>query len=156
MGKVEEAIACFESGLNCSQSVFAPYAGELGLDRKIALKIASCFGGGVGQMGQVCGAVSGALMLIGLKYGNTDPHDQNARKKKHECTRTFVEEFTARHHSLICRKLLHCDISTAEGLGYAKEHQLFATCCPPFIRSAAEILEEILLKSSDDTESNAK
>ena len=144
MSKVEQAIACFESGLNCSQSVFAPYAEQFGLGREIALKIASCFGGGVGQMGQICGAVSGALMILGLKYGNTDPHDQEARKRKHACIRKFVEEFTARHHSLICRELLNCDISTPAGLQYAREQQLFAACCPPFIRSAAEILEEIL------------
>ena len=145
MNNVERAVEYSENGFNCAQSVFSSYAERFGLDQETALKIAVCFGGGIGQTGRTCGAVSGALMTLGLKYGTTDSQDKEAKAKNYERAREFMEKFSTRHHSIMCRELLDCDISTPEGHQYAREHNLFSIRCrSQFIRSAAEILEEML------------
>lgn len=148
MDSVDRAVAIFESGFNCSQSVCAAYAEQLGLDRELALKISAGFGGGMGRMAQTCGAVSGAFMILGLKYGPTDPDDKAAKEHTYERIRVFAEQFTARQGSLLCRELLDCDISTAEGLQYARDQKLFTERCPAFVKTAAEILAEMLQEQS--------
>ncbi|GAK60736.1 hypothetical protein U27_00634 [Candidatus Vecturithrix granuli] len=141
---VDRAVAIFDSGLNCSQSVCAAYAEQFGLDRELALKVSAGFGGGMGRMAQTCGAVSGAFMVLGLKYGTTDPEDKAAKEHTYERVRAFADQFTARQGSLLCRELLDVDISTAEGLQYAREQKFFTERCPAFIKTAADILAEML------------
>ncbi len=80
MNQSERAIAYFKEGFNCSQAVFAAFAPQSGLEREMALRIAGTFGGGMGRLGEVCGAVTGALMALGLQYGCTDA--QNAEGKE--------------------------------------------------------------------------
>jgi C_GCAxxG_C_C family probable redox protein len=144
MRHAKEALNYFDNGSNCAQSVLAAYAEQFGLDQETALKIAACFGGGVANRGQTCGAVCGALMVIGLRYGNTDPADAIARKKKYASIRQFMEGFTASHHSTLCRELLGCEISTPEGRQQAEEQNLFATRCPPLLQTATELLDDVL------------
>lgn len=69
MNQSERAVACFKEGFSCSQAVFSTFAPQLGLECELALKVAGLFGGGMGRLGEVCGAVTGALMALGLKYG---------------------------------------------------------------------------------------
>jgi C_GCAxxG_C_C family probable redox protein len=147
MGKKELALSCFNEGFSCSQAVFLAYAEELGLDREAALKIAGPFGGGMGRLAETCGAVSGALMAIGLKYGATEAADTEAKEKTYALVREFVDRFQARHGSIVCRELLGWDISTPAGHEVAKYRQLFSTLCPNYVESAAEILEEILAEA---------
>ena len=78
--KPEQAVNNFREGSNCSQAVISVYAEQLGLSRKTALKIAQGFGGGMGRMTKTCGAVTGAFMVLGLKYGNADIHDKEAKE----------------------------------------------------------------------------
>jgi C_GCAxxG_C_C family probable redox protein len=144
MNPVERAVACFEEGFNCSQSAFSAYAEQFGVDRETALKIAAGFGGGMGRMAGTCGAVSGAFMVIGLKYGAVDGEDKPAKEKTYERVREFARRFTERNGSLLCKVLLDCDISTPEGYKRAKEQNLFSTRCSQFVRDAVEILEEML------------
>jgi C_GCAxxG_C_C family probable redox protein len=144
MSKVERAVACFEKGFNCSQSVLSTYAEQFGLDHETALKVAAGFGGGMGRMAGMCGAMSGALMVIGLKYGAVQAEDKQAKETTYEQVRAFARRFMDRHGSTLCKELLECDISTPEGLKRAREHNLFATRCSQLVRSAAEILEELL------------
>ena len=99
-------------------------------------------------MAQTCGAVSGAFMALGLKYGSADPGDKVSKENTYTKVRVFAEKFTERQGSVLCRDLLKCDISTTEGLAYAREHNLFTEQCPIFIRTAAEILEEMLQEES--------
>ncbi len=143
MNRVETAVSRFAAGFNCSQAVFSAYSERFGLDEKTALKIAAGFGGGMGRMAETCGAVTGALMVLGLKYGGTSP-DRQAKELAYERVRTFADRFKACHGSLACRDLLGCDLSTAEGQEAARQNNLFATMCPKFVRDAAEILEEML------------
>lgn len=142
--RIEQAVSCFNEGLSCSQAVLASYASDFGLERNMALKVAAGFGGGMGRMAQTCGAVTGACMVIGLKYGATSAQDRLAKEKTYQLVRLFNERFTARNPSVICKELLGCDISTPAGLDAAKERDLFSTLCPKLVRDAAEILEELL------------
>lgn len=144
MKRSDKALAVFEDGFNCSQAVFSTYGIEMGVSRDIALKIAQSFGGGMGQMGEVCGAVTGAFMVIGLKYGKTRTDDDEAKRKTYALVKEFTEKFKASNGSIICRDLLRCDLSTAEGQRVAKERGLFSTVCPGFVKDAVDILEAIL------------
>jgi len=114
------------------------------LSRQTALKVSQAFGGGMGQMGETCGAVTGAFMVIGLKYGRTRADDDEAKRKTYALVKEFSEKFKARNGTIICRELLGCDLSTSEGQRIAKSEGLFSTVCPRFVQDAAEILEEIL------------
>jgi C_GCAxxG_C_C family probable redox protein len=138
------ACARFEEGFSCSQAVFSAYAEQFGLDRETALKISGGFGGGMGRMAQTCGAVTGAFMAIGLKYGAVESDDQEAKDKTYDLVREFADRFKSCHGSVTCQELLGCDISIPEGLKVAREQGIFKTTCPRLVRDAAEILEEIL------------
>ncbi|MFA5374753.1 MAG: C-GCAxxG-C-C family protein [Dehalococcoidia bacterium] len=144
MNKANEALSCFKEGFNCSQSVFSIYAIEMGMGRDVALKVAQSFGGGMGQMGEVCGAVTGAFMVIGLKYGRTRVDDDEAKVKTYNLVKEFSKKFKTRNGTIICRELLGCDIGTPQGQRIAKNEKLFSTVCPSFVQDAVEILEEIL------------
>jgi C_GCAxxG_C_C family probable redox protein len=126
-------------GFNCSQAVFSTYA--QGIDQETALKIASGFGGGMGRMGETCGAVTGAMMVLGLRFGADQP-DREAKERVYARIREFADRFQARNGSTFCRDLLGCDISTPDGYEQAKI--LFPTVCPKYVRDACEILEEML------------
>jgi C_GCAxxG_C_C family probable redox protein len=143
MNDVEKAAAGFSQGLNCAQSVLAAYGPRFGLERELALKAASGLGGGIGHQGETCGAVTGAVMVIGLKYGGT-AGDEASSEKTYALIEKFLEEFKARLGTTRCRELLGCDISTPEGLEAARDKGLFEERCPNFVRTSAEILEEIL------------
>ncbi len=140
--KSEQALSCFEEGFCCSQAVLSVYAEEFGLSREMALKIARGFGGGMGRMAKACGAVAGAFMVIGLKYGSADAGDKEAGEKMYRLVREFARRFEERNGSIVCRDLLGCDISRPEGFKTAKDNGLFTSVCPRLVRDAVEILEE--------------
>ncbi len=144
MPPTEKATQLFAAGYNCSQSVFAAHAEDLGLPTETALKISAAFGGGLGRQGEVCGAVSGALMALGLAHGQTNPDDKAAKDHTYALTRRFCAEFADREGSLLCRELLSHPISTPEGLQQIQHENLFKTVCPQLVSHAAEILAEIL------------
>ena len=130
-------------GLSCSHAVFSVYAAEYGLDKDAAAKIASGFGGGMGRMGQTCGAVTGAYMVIGLKYGAASG-DREVKEKTYRAIREFAEQFKAKHGALVCKDLLGCDISTPEGFEKMKKLGLHEKVCTRLVRDACEILDEML------------
>ncbi|MCI7767962.1 MAG: C-GCAxxG-C-C family protein [Oscillospiraceae bacterium] len=139
MSKSKEASAMFRQGFNCSQSVLAAFFEGYGIPRETALKIGCGFGGGM-RNGELCGAVSGAVMVIGLKYGSEDSESKSLCYQK---TKEYTEKFKAKKQSIICRELLGCDISTADGMDIAIEKDLFKTTCADMVSSAAELLEEL-------------
>ncbi len=122
----------------------ASFANESGLDKDLSLKVACGFGGGFAGLGGPCGAVTGAMMVIGLKYGTTKPDDEAAKEKTYRMVREFIHRFEQRHGASLCRELIKADISTPEGLQAARDKQLFTAVCHPLVRSAVEILEELL------------
>jgi C_GCAxxG_C_C family probable redox protein len=137
MNYVECAVARFAQGCNCAQAVLAAYAPQFGLEPEIALRLAAPFGGGMARMGETCGAVTGAFLVIGLQSGE-------AKEEIYQIVREFVRRFAARHGSIRCRELLGCDLSTPEGLQRAREQGLFSTRCRGFVRDSAEIVSELL------------
>ncbi|MBN2379973.1 C_GCAxxG_C_C family protein [candidate division WOR-3 bacterium] len=144
MKNADEARKIFEADFNCAQAVLATYAPGLGLDKEQALKIASGFGGGMGRMGEVCGAVAGAFMAIGLKYGMSNVDEKSAKEKTYDLVKEFSARFTELHGSIICRDLIGCDISTPEGRDKAQDQGVFDDLCPKLVYDAAQILEKIL------------
>lgn len=144
MTRSEKAISIFSEGFSCSQATLLAFASDFGLDEELALKISCAFGGGVSHLGSICGAVSGALMVIGLKYGRTKKEDLQAREKTYRLANEFMNKFKERNNTIICNELLECDISTDEGLKIAKVKRSDPDFCPKFVKDAVEILEEIL------------
>lgn len=140
MKKSQLAIENFKN-LNCAQSVLLSHSEELNLDRTTAIRIALGFGGGM-AMGETCGAVTGAYMVLGLKANFKEKSVQEIKEETKVAIRRFNELFIAKHGSLQCKKLLGVDLSTQEGSAEAKEKGLFDSVCTNLVASAAEILEK--------------
>lgn len=128
-----------ESGYNCSQSIVKQYAQELGLSESLALKLASGFGGGM-RRGHTCGVITGAIMVLGLKFGN-DVLDQEHKERLYHLVRSFTDEFMVIHQSTCCKELLGYDTGTEEGRAKAREEGLYRSVCPELVRTAIELLE---------------
>ena len=143
MKHTEAAAAVFAQGACCSQAVFSAYAAEYGLDRDTAMKVAAGFGAGMGRMVQTCGAVTGAYMVIGLKYGAASG-DREAKENTYRLVREFAQKFTAKNGSLVCSELLGCDISKPEGFEKMKSQGLHAKVCAKLVHDACELLDEVL------------
>ncbi len=144
MSNIEKAISSFRGNFNCAQSVFSSYATQNGIDRETALKLATGFGGGMGRMQNTCGAVSGAFMVIGLRYGMGESGDTEARDKTYEVVREFTNRFQKIHGSINCKELLGCEISTLEGREYYDQNDFFEKKCLEYVKDSAKILEDIL------------
>jgi C_GCAxxG_C_C family probable redox protein len=144
MSKVENAVQCFSNGFNCSQAILSIYSEQLGMDTVTALKVATPFGSGIARTAQTCGAVTGALMLIGLKYGKYLSEDNVSKEKCFQLAKEFTDRFSEIHGTITCSDLLKSDLSTPEGLQYIKENSLWDKLCPIFIRDAAILVEELL------------
>jgi C_GCAxxG_C_C family probable redox protein len=145
--KAEQAVERFRKGFNCSQAVLSSYSEQFGLDCEKAFKVATGFGGGM-RMGDTCGAFTGALMVLGLKYGNTTVEDKKAKAKTYTKVKEYTKRFKTRNGSITCRELLGCDLSTPEGMKEAKDKNLFSSICPTVVQDAGEILEEMLAEDS--------
>lgn len=141
--KVNKSATYFKNGFNCSQAVFATFATDYGMSEEVALKVATQFGGGA-RKGEMCGAVVGGLMALGLKYGhfhmNAPEEKGNAYKKAEE----FMNRFIAKNGTVVCRELLGYDISKPEEMAKIKELDLFESTCPKMIQCATEIVEQML------------
>ena len=143
MNHADKAEKYFCNNFNCSQAVFTTFATELGLDEEIALKIATQFGGGA-RKGEMCGAVSGALMVLGLKYGHCHAEDNEEKQRAYRTAEDFMNRFTAEKGTVVCRELLGYDVSKEEDMVKIKELNLFKTTCPEMIRCATKIVEQML------------
>ncbi len=141
--KVQHAVQCHKSGFNCAQAVLSAYAHELGFDETTALKVSGAFGGGMSRMGETCGAVTGALMVLGLKYGQVRTEDKSAKERTYALGKEFMDKFKLRNQFLLCKELLGHDISTPEGLKAIREND-FSNVCNKIIKDSVEILEDML------------
>lgn len=144
MTKADDAVECFGKGYSCSQAVLSALGGQFGMDNEQAFRVAGAFGAGMGRMCETCGAVTGAFMVLGLKYGKVKVEDEPAKEKTYAKVQEFVKEFKARNGTIVCRELLGCDMSTPEGMQYAKANRLASTKCPKYVRDAAEIAERLI------------
>jgi len=144
MSRIEEAVAYFAEGFSCAQAVCAAYAPLYGMEREMALRAAGAFGGGMGRSGQTCGAVTGAIIVIGLKHGKTRAGDNATRETCYALAAEFIRRYEERHDALTCPELLGCHIGTPEGRALAHEEGRYASICENLVRDAAEILEALL------------
>ena len=139
----ERALQCFADDLHCSQSILAAFSEECGITEEQAFRLGSCFGSGM-RKGNVCGACTGALMVLGLIYGETCAGDKEGRQRTNALNDMMMDHFSEVNGSCLCNELLGCDIRTREGVQYARDNHLFTEFCPKMVASAVEILEEIL------------
>jgi len=146
LSKAEEVKKQFEKGYLCAPAVLSTYSEQLGLEKTLALKIACGFGGGIGRMGRTCGAVSGAVMVIGLKHGQVNLADEESRQRTYTLVKEFVDRFTELHGSIECKDLIGYDLSNSGELRLALESGVFQNKCPGFVYDSARILEDIVLQ----------
>ena len=106
MNHVERAVELFVEGYNCAQAVAAAFGDLTGLDEKTAARMASCFGGGMGRMREVCGAVSGMLMVAGVLYGYDDPKATKEKRELYAQVQAMAGQFREELGSIVCRDLL--------------------------------------------------
>ncbi len=143
--KSEVAVEKFLSGYNCAQAVLSAYGPDLGLDGEMALKVATGLGAGMGRRGEVCGAVTGGILALGLKYGRGGQQDRSATEETYRKTEELMAGFERRCGSCSCRVLLEgCDLRTAEGQQYFKEHDLLHKTCLRCVETVAEVLAGIV------------
>ncbi len=143
MCRKQTAIRLFQEGCACSQAILVAYGAEFGIRRQAALNIAAGFAGGMRE-GGTCGAVTGAYMVLGLAFGGQHAETAKDRAGVYDVIRLFGNHFRQKHKTLVCNHLLGVDISTKEGMKQAREQDLFKTSCVDFVRTAAEILEQLL------------
>ncbi len=139
----EKALDYFSKKFHCSQAVLAAYAEQCGLTEKQALQMGACFGSGM-RKGEVCGACTGALMVLGMLYGQYDINDTQSRQVANEVNVKMMDRFKEKCGSYICNDLLGCDISTQTGVEYARASNLFTELCPQMVANAVDVLEEII------------
>jgi len=139
--KAKDAVACFNDGFNCAQAVLSIYCEQFGLDRETALRVACGLGGGMGRLQETCGAVSGAYLVIGLKYGQCAKGDAASKEKTYALVQEFARRFEAKNSSTNCRELLGVDL-----IGGDRQTALerVKCICPQMVQDAAEILESLL------------
>ena len=140
----DRAARLFREGCSCSQSVLVAFCDRTGLDEKTALKLSSSFGGGLGRLREVCGAVSGAAMALGLILGPDDPSDRGAKAAHYARVQSLAAQFAERHGSIVCRDLL----GDKAGSGHVPDARTAAYYamrpCERCVYDAAEILEAML------------
>jgi C_GCAxxG_C_C family probable redox protein len=144
MTKPDDAAAYFNEGFSCSQAVVSSFSEDLGLDQETARKISCGFGAGMARSGNICGAVTGAIMVIGLKYGKGTIGDDAAKEKTYALVQEFIAKFRAKNGSINCTELVGYDLRDPEQRKQAHVSGVVAVKCPQFSRDAVEILEKFL------------
>ena len=134
----------FTEGYRCSEAILASYGGRVGLNHDLAMKIGCAFGGGLGSQGDVCGAITASIIILGLKHGRTDKNDSERRIKTDSQVQKFLKKFKAKNKHIRCNDLIGFDRSTPEGHDIAAAAGVFKKLCPKFVKDAALILEELL------------
>jgi C_GCAxxG_C_C family probable redox protein len=140
--KTEKAMEYFKSGYNCAQSVLAPFAEEYGLDEEDALRASGAMGRGA-RVGELCGAVNGGVVVVGLKYGQTAPGDAGTKVNCAAKTQEVMDKFTAKNGKLRCSDLLGLDVNEPGAPEKIAELGLGQKICRNLVTSAVEILEEL-------------
>lgn len=135
----------FKQGYNCAQSVFCAFADEVGMDFDTALKLSSSFGGGMGRLREVCGAVSAMFMIAGLKFGYTTPNNDTIKAEHYERIQKLAEEFKKKNKTIICRELLGLDVKQDSPIPEKRTEQYYKSRpCEKLVMEAAEIISNYI------------
>lgn len=143
MSKQDIAISKFDRGNNCAQSVLTAFTKQLNIDDESALKLSSGFGAGMGRTQGTCGALTGAYMVLGLKYGKPFP-DDIANEKLAGMIQKLTHEFESEHGFTNCRDLLKVDLTKLEGQTAFTKNKLHTSVCSHCVNSAVALLEEVM------------
>ena len=144
MERTEKALAHFDNNFNCSQSVLVAFAEDLGLSEDEALRVASAFGGGIGRQQFTCGALTGASMVLGLKFGKGKNDPDEKKIETYEKVVRLFNEFSEVHKSTNCRALLHnLDMNDEKELEIINGQNLFHDLCRKYVADAVQIVERI-------------
>ncbi len=141
----EKAEALFREGYNCAQAVFCAYAEDLGLERQMAAQLVSPLGGGMGRLREVCGTVSGALLVIGQLYGYGTPEKGAPKARLYAIEQEFARRFAAVHGSYICRDLLGLSAGPSAPTPEARTKEYYQKRpCPALCKDAADLLDGLI------------
>jgi C_GCAxxG_C_C family probable redox protein len=142
--RTEVATNRFLRGYNCAQAVLYAFRDEAGLGEDLALKIPTGLGAGMGRKQEVCGAVTGGILVLGLRHGRGSTDDPSATEQTYLKTRELMDRFAAKHRSCLCRQLLQdYDLATEEGRRRAKADDMLNKVCRPCVQTVVEILEQM-------------
>lgn len=142
----DKAVNNFKTGYNCAQSVFLAFAENVGFEKETALKLSSSFGGGMGRLREVCGAVSAMFAVAGLKQGYIEPDNDELKTEHYTRIQNLAEKFKAKHGTIICRELLNLSEGADSPIPSKRTEQYYQERpCELFIKTAAEIIEQELL-----------
>ncbi|HPR56265.1 MAG TPA: C-GCAxxG-C-C family protein [Deltaproteobacteria bacterium] len=145
MTRSERAVSVFDQGFNCCQAVFSSFCDDLGMDRDTALKLTCGFGAGMARNGEVCGAVSGGILVIGTRCGRGERSDRSATEETYGKVRELMGRFAGMHGTYTCRMLLDgIELTTEQGQLSYLENDYFNRVCKACVRDVVELLEEIL------------
>lgn len=145
MDRAERAAQLFLNGYNCAQAVAVAFSDQTGLSPELSAKMASSFGGGMGRMREVCGAVSGMLLVTSLLYGYDCPEDDQGKKELYKLVQSLAEQFRQQNGSIICRELLKNPPSDPNPSPRTAEYYRQRPCAR-MVYSAAKILDEYIAK----------
>ena len=141
----EKARQLFKEGYNCSQAVFGAFSDDIDMELKNALRIASSFGGGMGRLREVCGAVSGMFMVAGIIYGYDEPKDTEAKKEHYKLIQELAQRFKATNGSIVCRELLGLDKGPDNPTPEPRTESYYKKRpCEEYVKCAAEIMEQYI------------
>jgi C_GCAxxG_C_C family probable redox protein len=145
MMRTEIAEKLFKDGYNCSQAVVGAFGDMLPMDFDTLMKLSSSFGGGMGRLREVCGAVSGMFIVLGLLKGYSAPDDNEGKKAHYENIQKLAKEFEAENRSIVCRELLGLSVKKEEPVPEKRTEEYYKKRpCVEMVKSAVEILEKEL------------
>ena len=144
MSTSDVALRKFQEGYNCAQSVLFSFTDKLPIDQNLALKIANGFGSGMGRKQEVCGAVSGGIMVLSLLYGRGSDDDRPQQEINYEMVREFIDKFEGKYKTINCKKLLDgCDLQTEEGRDQFRKNKMIMKC-NEYVEGAVDILDKMI------------
>jgi C_GCAxxG_C_C family probable redox protein len=146
MNRIVNAVDKYNDGYACSQAILSEYSALFDLNPDIALKLASGFAGGM-RMGRTCGAVTGAYMVLGLRFGDCNCSKIEGRQYVYRAVCEFTRKFKEIYGSTDCMDLLDYDISTKQGSQAVKEQNPSRTHCSQFIETSGRLLEQFIDKT---------
>ena len=149
MDRAEKALLYFDNKFNCAQSVLTAFTDESGLSEDDSLRVSCAFGGGMGRQQHTCGAVTGAAMALGMRFGKGKNDEEEKKQQTYNLTVELFDEFTKLNGSTNCRELLNnLNMRDDKDLELINEQNLFHTNCRKYVADAVRIAENIIAKSA--------
>lgn len=142
--RVDKAVAMFQDGYSCAQALLGVYGPLFGVEREAALRLSAPLAGGISRSDGPCGAATGALLVLGLKFGHSHPDDETGSDRIRVLTQDFLRQYAERQGSTLCTDILGVNLSVPADLERAEAEELYDVSCPGAVRTAAELLEEMM------------